>query len=117
MGKAGFPGSLRALKPGGRYLLIGFPDGVLAIVSTLVRGICRAVRMVFDHTPEHPSPSLATDRHSLDSWRFEVECCSSQFLNVTSACTRSNKSYGDKNDKSEREITAQAGDVLKPFTI
>jgi NADPH:quinone reductase-like Zn-dependent oxidoreductase len=38
MGKAGFPASLRALKPGGRYLLVGFPDSVLAIVSALVRG-------------------------------------------------------------------------------
>jgi NADPH:quinone reductase-like Zn-dependent oxidoreductase len=39
MGKAGFPGSLRALKPGGRYLLVGFPDSVLTIVSALVRGL------------------------------------------------------------------------------
>lgn len=39
MGKAGFPGSLRALKPGGRYLLLGFPDGVLAIASALARGL------------------------------------------------------------------------------
>jgi NADPH:quinone reductase-like Zn-dependent oxidoreductase len=39
MGKAGFPGSLHALKPGGRYLLVGFPDGVLAIVAALVRGL------------------------------------------------------------------------------
>lgn len=39
MGKAGFPASLRALKPGGRYLLVGFPDGVLAIVAALVRGL------------------------------------------------------------------------------
>jgi len=39
MGKAGFPDSLRALKPGGRYLLVGFPDRVPAIVSALVRGL------------------------------------------------------------------------------
>jgi NADPH:quinone reductase-like Zn-dependent oxidoreductase len=39
MGKAGFPGSLHALKPGGRYLLVGFPNSVLGIVSALVRGL------------------------------------------------------------------------------
>jgi NADPH:quinone reductase-like Zn-dependent oxidoreductase len=38
MGKAGFPGSLRALSPGGRYLLVGFADGVLAILGALIRG-------------------------------------------------------------------------------
>ena len=27
------------------------------------------------------SPSLPTDRHTVDSWRFEGECCSSQFSN------------------------------------
>lgn len=39
MAKAGFPHSLRALKPRGRYLFVGFPDGVLAIVSTLLNGL------------------------------------------------------------------------------
>jgi NADPH:quinone reductase-like Zn-dependent oxidoreductase len=39
MGKAGFPDSLRALKRGGRYLLIGFPDSALAILSALLRGL------------------------------------------------------------------------------
>ncbi len=39
MGKAGFPRSLRALKPGGRYLLVGFPGSVLAIGATLARGV------------------------------------------------------------------------------
>jgi NADPH:quinone reductase-like Zn-dependent oxidoreductase len=39
MGKAGFPDSLRALKRGGRYLLVGFPDGVLAICAALARGL------------------------------------------------------------------------------
>jgi NADPH:quinone reductase-like Zn-dependent oxidoreductase len=38
LGKAGFPGSLRALVPGGRYLLIGFSGGLLAILAALVRG-------------------------------------------------------------------------------
>ena len=39
MALAGFPHSLRALKPGGRYLLVGFPTGVLAIASALLRGL------------------------------------------------------------------------------
>ena len=56
MGKAGFPGSLRALKPGGRYLLIGLPDSVLAIVSALVRGLCAHMigRAVFLAGPAVP---------------------------------------------------------------
>ena len=39
MAKAGFPNSLRVLKPRGRYLFVGFPDGMLAIVSTLLQGL------------------------------------------------------------------------------
>jgi NADPH:quinone reductase-like Zn-dependent oxidoreductase len=39
MAKAGFPRSVRALKPGGRYLLVGFPVGVAAIASALLRGL------------------------------------------------------------------------------
>ena len=39
MGKAGFPRSLRALKPGGRYLLVGFADGIPAIAAALLRGL------------------------------------------------------------------------------
>ncbi|HEV8396792.1 MAG TPA: NAD(P)-dependent alcohol dehydrogenase [Vicinamibacterales bacterium] len=38
MGKAGFPASLRALKPRGRYLLVGFSGGLLAILAALLRG-------------------------------------------------------------------------------
>jgi NADPH:quinone reductase-like Zn-dependent oxidoreductase len=38
LGKAGFPGSLRALVPGGRYLHVGFSGGKLAILTTMVRG-------------------------------------------------------------------------------
>lgn len=38
MGKAGFPDSLRALKPGGRYLLVGFARGALGIGAALARG-------------------------------------------------------------------------------
>jgi NADPH:quinone reductase-like Zn-dependent oxidoreductase len=38
LGRAGFPDSLRALVPGGRYLLIGFSGGLLAIVAALLRG-------------------------------------------------------------------------------
>jgi NADPH:quinone reductase-like Zn-dependent oxidoreductase len=38
MGKAGFPDSLRALKPGGRYLLVGFPTSMLAIGAALAHG-------------------------------------------------------------------------------
>jgi NADPH:quinone reductase-like Zn-dependent oxidoreductase len=39
MAKAGFPRSVRALKPRGRYLLVGFPVGVPAIASALLRGL------------------------------------------------------------------------------
>ena len=38
LGKAGFPRSLRALKPGGRYQLIGFSGGAAAITNALFRG-------------------------------------------------------------------------------
>jgi NADPH:quinone reductase-like Zn-dependent oxidoreductase len=39
LGKAGFPRSVRALAPRGRYLLIGFPDGVPAIAAALLHGL------------------------------------------------------------------------------
>ncbi len=39
LGKAGFPHSLQALKPDGRYLLVGLEGGVLEIASTLLRGL------------------------------------------------------------------------------
>ena len=39
MAKAGFPRSVRALKRGGRYLFVGFPDRVSAIVSALLNGL------------------------------------------------------------------------------
>lgn len=38
LGKAGFPRGLRVLVPGGRYLLIGFSGGMLAIAAALLRG-------------------------------------------------------------------------------
>ena len=38
MGKSGFPASLRALRPRGRYLLIGFSGGLLAIAGALLSG-------------------------------------------------------------------------------
>jgi NADPH:quinone reductase-like Zn-dependent oxidoreductase len=37
-GKARFPRSLRALKPGGRYLLVGFSGGFWGIARALVTG-------------------------------------------------------------------------------
>jgi NADPH:quinone reductase-like Zn-dependent oxidoreductase len=39
LGKAGFPRGVRALAPRGRYLLIGFPESVPAIVAALLRGL------------------------------------------------------------------------------
>ena len=39
MAMAGFPHNLRALKPRGRYLFVGFPSGVPAIVSALLNGL------------------------------------------------------------------------------
>lgn len=44
LGKAGFPDSLRALKPGGRYLLVGFSGGVSSILATLLRGLWARIR-------------------------------------------------------------------------
>ena len=38
LGKAGFPRSVRALKPGGRYLLVGFSGGLGGIARALVTG-------------------------------------------------------------------------------
>jgi NADPH:quinone reductase-like Zn-dependent oxidoreductase len=38
LGKAGFPRSLRALKPGGRYLLVGFSGGLGRIARAVVTG-------------------------------------------------------------------------------
>lgn len=38
LGKAGFPRSLRALRHGGRYLLIGFSGGVLSILGAMLAG-------------------------------------------------------------------------------
>lgn len=38
LGKAGFPRSVRALKPGGRYLLVGFPEGLGGIARVLLAG-------------------------------------------------------------------------------
>ena len=38
LGKAGFPRSLRALRPGGRYLLVGFSGGLGGIARALVTG-------------------------------------------------------------------------------
>ena len=38
LGKAGFPRSVRVLKPGGRYLLVGFAGGAGSIARALVTG-------------------------------------------------------------------------------
>ena len=38
LGKAGFPRGLRVLRPHGRYVLVGFPDGLPAIAAALARG-------------------------------------------------------------------------------
>jgi len=38
LGKAGFPRSLRALEPGGRYVLVGFPGGLGEIARALLTG-------------------------------------------------------------------------------
>ena len=56
MGKAGFPRSLRALKPGGRYLLVGLSGGLLAIAAALLRGLWAHVtgRAVFMAGPAAP---------------------------------------------------------------
>ena len=59
MGKAGFPRSLRALKPGGRYLLVGLPGGFIAIIAALLRGLWTHItgRAVFMTGPAAPVPA------------------------------------------------------------
>jgi NADPH:quinone reductase-like Zn-dependent oxidoreductase len=56
MGKAGFPRSVRALKPGGRYLLVGFPGGLGAIAAAVLRGLWLHLigRVVFMTGPAAP---------------------------------------------------------------
>ena len=56
LGKAGFPRSLRALRPGGRYLLVGFSGGLLTIVAALAGGAWAHVRAraVFMAGPARP---------------------------------------------------------------
>ena len=56
MGKAGFPRSLRALKPGGRYLLVGFPESLPAILAALLNGAWAHLRgrAVFMTGPARP---------------------------------------------------------------
>ncbi len=56
MGKAGFPASLRALKPGGRYLLVGLDVSALAIGAALIRGAWAHItgRAVFMTGPAVP---------------------------------------------------------------
>jgi len=59
LGKAGFPRSVRALAPRGRYLLIGFPDGMPAIAAALLRGLWLHTpgRAVFMTGAAKPVPS------------------------------------------------------------
>src|SRR5262249_34687390 len=56
LGNAGFPRSVRALAPRGRYLLIGFSGGVLAIAAALLRGFWLHARgrIVFMTGPAKP---------------------------------------------------------------
>jgi NADPH:quinone reductase-like Zn-dependent oxidoreductase len=56
LGKAGFPGNVHALAPGGRYLLIGFAGGVPAIAGTLLRGLWLHLRgrIAFTAGPANP---------------------------------------------------------------
>jgi NADPH:quinone reductase-like Zn-dependent oxidoreductase len=56
MGKSGFPASVRALKPRGRYLLVGFPDRLRAIIAALLRGVWMHLRrrVIFKSGPAAP---------------------------------------------------------------
>lgn len=56
LGKAGFPGSLHSLAPRGRYLLVGFSGGILAILAALFRGAWTHLRerAVFVAGPARP---------------------------------------------------------------
>jgi NADPH:quinone reductase-like Zn-dependent oxidoreductase len=44
LGKAGVADGLRALTPGGRYLLVGIPDGVFNILAAMVAGAWASLR-------------------------------------------------------------------------
>jgi NADPH:quinone reductase-like Zn-dependent oxidoreductase len=56
LGKAGFPRSVRALAPRGRYLLVGFPVRLPAIAAAIVRGLWLHIRgrAVFMTGPAKP---------------------------------------------------------------
>jgi NADPH:quinone reductase-like Zn-dependent oxidoreductase len=56
LGKAGFPRSLHALAPRGRYLLVGFSGGLLAILAALLSGAWTHLRgrAVFMAGPARP---------------------------------------------------------------
>jgi NADPH:quinone reductase-like Zn-dependent oxidoreductase len=56
LGKAGFPHSLRALEPGGRYLLVGFPESIPAILAALTYGLWTHLRgrAIFMTGPARP---------------------------------------------------------------
>jgi NADPH:quinone reductase-like Zn-dependent oxidoreductase len=56
LGKAGFPRSLRALKPGGRYLLIGFSGGLLSIIGCMLAGAWAHVRGIAKFTAGAAAP-------------------------------------------------------------
>jgi NADPH:quinone reductase-like Zn-dependent oxidoreductase len=75
LGKAGFPRSVRALKPGGRYLLVGFPDGVAGIVRALITGglIHLRGRARFVTGPAHPKQAdLVFLRELIDAGRLRT---------------------------------------------
>ena len=54
LGKAGFPRSLRALKPGGHYLLVGFSGGLGGIARALVTGALVHLSGRHDSSPAQP---------------------------------------------------------------
>lgn len=56
LGKAGFPRGMRVLAPRGRYLLVGFPEGVAAMGAAMLRGLWLHVRgrAVFLSGPAKP---------------------------------------------------------------
>jgi NADPH:quinone reductase-like Zn-dependent oxidoreductase len=64
MAKAGFPRSVRALKPKGRYLLVGFPESLTAIASAMIRGLWLHAcgRIIFMTGPASP---VQADLHFL----------------------------------------------------
>jgi NADPH:quinone reductase-like Zn-dependent oxidoreductase len=75
LGKAAFPRSLRALKPGGRYMLVGFSGGLGGIAGALMAGglVRLSGRARFVTGPADPKPAdLVFLRELIDAGKLRT---------------------------------------------